>query len=517
MKIAAIDIGSNSIHLIIAEASSGSLFEIIDREKDFVKLGAGAFSAGRLTPEAFARGVECLKRMSRVIARYNVDATIAVATSAVREAANGAEFLETIRRETGVLTRVISGEQEARLIHLAVRSAFDLSTGPVLILDMGGGSVEAIVGDHRETLLGRSMPLGVHRLRDLAGENPLSGPARRKLEEHVADVAAPVIEAARAVGFGRAIGTSGTILSLGLSTLARQKKNDPYIQPHGRVVTLDSLRETVEQLAKATVEERRKIPGIDSERADTVHVGGVALVKILELAGAEGLMLCGVALREGIVQDALERDHAFRKLPGASTDLRQESADRLLARCAQDVAHARLIARLSLEIFDATARWHGLGDVERRWLEFGALLHDVGRFISFERHEQHSYYIIRNGGLRGFADDELQRIALIARFHRKAKPKPSQRELSGMAEREQQAIILLSSIVRFAEGLDRRHAQLVCGLKFEYGGQFLRIAARASADPSVELWNAREKSGPLSRALEKEIQLTHDVNPAQAS
>lgn len=507
MKIAAIDIGSNSIHMIVARSTGALLFESIDREKHMVKLGAETFRRKRLSKAAFAAGLDTLIMMKKIIDRRHVDEILAVATSAVREAENGAEFLEAVKAATGIVPRIIPGEEEARLIYLAVRTAIELGPRRALALDIGGGSVEMIVGDGRAMLLARSLQLGVLRLRDkLAGQDPMPREARREIEKTVDEVAGPELARCREIGFELAVGTSGTILSLGLATLLRQD-HDRYISPHARAIDVADLRELIDELAALDAEGRSRIAGIDTDRVDSVHVGGVALGRMLELAGVERLTLCDAALREGLVQDALERDAARRGLSVDVSAVRRRSVEALLRRCEQDGPHARLITKLALTLFDATAELHGLERPERELLEFAALLHDVGRFISFERHEQHGYYLIRNGGLHGFTDHELQAIALVARFHRKAKPKGAHPEFARLSEPEQGVIAVLAAIVRFVEGLDRTHAQVVRGVDVDVTPRRVRVRVAADGDAEVELWSAARKSGPLSRALDRRVEL----------
>jgi exopolyphosphatase/guanosine-5'-triphosphate,3'-diphosphate pyrophosphatase len=516
LRIAALDIGTNSIHLIVVRGRPDLTFEVIDREKDMVKLGSGAFRLGRLSDAAFAAGLKSLTCLRKIIDRHRVDRIVAVATSAVREAENGPAFLEAVRVQTGVLPRTISGEEEARLIHVAVRSSIDLKGRRALILDIGGGSVEIIVGDSHRVLRSRSLQLGVLRVLDwIAGEDPLSRDTHRKLADSLRERVQIAIREARKAGFDGVIGTSGTILNLGLAVHLR-RGHERWISPHGRVVPLDELRALSDELMRMDQSGRGRVAGIDGERADTIHLGGLLLVTLLEQAGADRIMLCDWSVREGLVEEVLEQEARRRGADVAIADIRRRSVVDLLRRCGQDTPHARLIARLALSIFDQTRAAHGCGARERELLEFAALLHDVGRSISFERHEQHSHYLIRHGDLRGFSQEEVELIALAARYHRKAKPRNRQKDLAPLPPGRQRMIAVLAGILRVAEGLDRRHLDVVEAVDCKLTPKRLRVRVRARTDADVEIWSARRKASVLERALNRAIEIQRKESRVEA-
>lgn len=507
MKLAAIDIGSNSIHMVVVRHCGEQVIEVVDREKDMVKLGAGAFRNGRLTDDAFAAGVDSLAKFRKIIDHHGVEQIIAVATSAVREAGNGGAFLAEVKRRTGIVPRAISGIEEARLIHTAVRGAVDLSGKRALCLDIGGGSVEVVVGDSTKVAFAASLRLGVQRLRDRIGEDdPLTREQRRQLDKLIEAEAGSALGKAHDAGFDLCVGTSGTILGLGLAVhLARG--HERWISPHGRVVPLSELKQTAEELARMDADERNRVPGIDFERTDTVHIGGLLLVRLLEMAEAESITLCDASVREGLVIDAIEKSTGRRAGSARSGDIRRQSVMGLLRRCGQDNAHSRLIAALSLQIFDQTRTLHRFGDAERSLLEFTALMHDVGRHISFERHEQHSHYIIRHGDLLGFSNEEIDLMAIIARFHRKAKPKLRHREFAALTPVQQRMVTLHAGILRVGEGLERRHAQVIESLTCDVSPKKVRVRAAARGDAEVEIWAAQRKASLLGRALDRRIEI----------
>ncbi|QOJ15789.1 MAG: Ppx/GppA family phosphatase [Planctomycetia bacterium] len=512
MRIAAIDIGTNSVHMIIADAHAGP-YAIVDRERDMIKLGAGTFQAKRLSDDAITRGVQTLRRFHELIRSHGVDEVVAVATSAVREAENGRVFLEAVRAATGIVPRLISGEEEARLLDIAVRDVIDLSDRAALTFDIGGGSVEAIVGSARGLLFARSLGLGVLRLRDQLGPaDPLPRDARRRLAQIVHEQAAADIERCRQIGFDLTVGTSGTILDLGLAVHRRRSK-DRWLSPDGRIVALEDLRELAEQLCEMDMEERARVAGIDRRRADTIHLGAALLTELMGLAHSDELVLCDVSIREGLVLDQLARKRGPGH-PPPTADIRKRSVLALAERCGELGPHGEHVATLALQIFDQTQTVHRLTAAERRILEFAALLHDVGRHIGFERHEHHGYYLIRHGGLRGFREHEIDLIAVVARYHRKAAPKPRHPEYAALRPRDRRIVRVLAGILRVAEGLERGRTQCVRHVRCDLSPARLRITLHAPEGAALEAWAAERKSELLAAALDRRIELTVEPGPA---
>lgn len=508
MKLAAIDVGSNSIHMIVAEAH-GDSFEVIDREKEMVLLGQSVFEHGALSTSALAAGIGALERMSKLAERHGVVETVAVATAATREAQNGGEFLDAIQERLGFRVRVISGAEEAGYIYLAVRHALDLSSRRVVALDVGGGSVELLVGDSRELQLARSLKLGVQRLRAAHGGGaPLGKRELKALEQQIEAVAEPIVREAKAAGYDFACGTSGTMLALG------QAVGLPAMaSPTGQTLSLGALRELAERLVAVGPAERRALHGVDPRRADTLHLGAVLAVKLLEMLGLDSLTLCDAALREGLVIDYIERQRETVVGYDVVRDIRRHSVLGLARRCGQAGPHAERVAELSLSLFDQLSELHGLGDTERRLLEYSAWLHDVGQHIAFERHEHHAAYIIRNAELRGFTDEERALLALVARYHRKQRPKQKDPDFAALSTRARRTVSVLAGIVRVADGLDRSHHQVVDRVQVLIGERSITLRAITRDDAELELWGAARKVGLLERVLGRDVRLLFEASP----
>jgi exopolyphosphatase/guanosine-5'-triphosphate,3'-diphosphate pyrophosphatase len=506
MRIAAIDIGTNSIHMIVVQVRPDLSFEVIDREKDMVRLGAGGLDGRNLTPTAMAAALQTLTKFRRLADTHKVDEIVATATSATREAENGGDFMADVDRQTGIRIKVISGTEEARLIHLAAGYGVNVGGSTAVVVDIGGGSVEVTLGTATQMTLGKSFKTGVIRLTErFVKSDPLSGRDERRLLKYLNREMGAYLDQIAARKFDRVIGTSGTILSLG--ALASSETGDRPEDLRNRRVPAKALHKLRKRLTEYNLEERLAMPGLDPRRADLSVAGSVLFDTIIRRLGAEEFTLCDLALREGLVLDYIHRNSARIRKVERYPDVRRRSIVELGERCGYWSEHAQHVARLALAIFDQTRSVHGLGDREREWLEYGALLHDIGMHISYERHHRHSYYLIKNGDLRGFEPQEIEAIALIARYHRQGTPKKSHEGYSDLPGAVRRAVKALAAMVRLAEGLDRSHAQALAGIDlYPRGDDYLaRLRATATGDAELELWAAHRHVAPLERMLGKPI------------
>jgi len=506
VKLAAIDIGTNSIHLVVVEFD-GRTFHVIDREKSMVRLGLGMFGEMRLTERAFKEGVEVLSRYTKLAESRGVEEILAVATSATREAENGTEFLNAIFQSTGVMPRVISGSEEARLIFLAVKHSIDLGGERGLVIDIGGGSVEIAVGDSTDVMLAQSMRLGVQRLlHRQGGAQPLSTRELYELSGYVQGAAAEVMSEAKRFGATRFVGTSGTIRTLGEGAHLLAG-GGAFRSLNAQSVKKRDLRELVKRLCESDMAKRAKMPGIGDARADTIHLGGVLLCELLEMAKAEELVLCDTSLREGVIWDYIERRGIDPVPHRVISDPRRRSVVELMRKFDRDDPREQHIAELSLSLFDQTQRLHGLDGADRELLEYASLLHGIGRHIDFENRERHSRYIIRNSSLRGFTDDEIELLGLISLFHRGPKPRKNGKKVLGLPLGDEHRVIVLSAILRLAVALDRGHSQLVRRMHVEERKKQLCIVIDGPGDLLLELWAGRGKLDALAKALKRSIVL----------
>jgi exopolyphosphatase/guanosine-5'-triphosphate,3'-diphosphate pyrophosphatase len=507
MRLAAIDIGTNSVHMIVVRVRPDLSFEMIDREKTMVRLGAGGLDGRALTAEAMNAAVQALSTFKRLADSHRVDKIIAAATSATREARNGGEFLARIQRETGIRPRVITGTDEARLIHQAAVYGVDVGGGRAVVIDIGGGSVEITLGTATAIQLARSFKLGAIRLTErFVKSDPLSDGDERRLEKHLRNEIDRYCDQITAIGFDRVVGTSGTILSLGVVAATAARGTAPAELRNLRI-SAKQLRRVRKDVCERDIESRLKMPGLDPRRADLVVAGAILLDTILRRLGADELTLCDLALREGLVLDYVRRHKRQIAQVDRIPDVRRRSAIELAERCNYFAVHAQHVARLALAIFDQTRPAHGLSDREREWLEYAALMHDLGAHISYARHHRHSYYLIKNGDLRGFEPAEIEVIALVARYHRRGTPKRAHEEYANLSPSLRRTVRTLASILRVAESLDRSHAQVISHLELQDRGDNVLLQLRTAGDAELEVWAASRHMGPFEKFVQKPVHL----------
>jgi exopolyphosphatase / guanosine-5'-triphosphate,3'-diphosphate pyrophosphatase len=510
MRIAAIDIGTNSVHMIVVQVRPDLSFEVIGREKEMVRLGAGGLGGRALTTEAMNAAMQALSKFRRLAESHQVDEIRAAATSATREAENGGEFLAAIERHTGIRAQVISGQEEAQLIHRAALYGVDAGDQEAAVIDIGGGSVEITLGSAQGARLSRSFKLGVIRLTErFVTSDPLSRREERKLVAHIEkELGAYLAQIAR-VGFGRVIGTSGTILSLGAMAWAADRGRSPAEVRNLRVSSkvMHRLRKTV---LGQDINERLKLPAVDPRRVDLLVAGSVLFDTILRELGAEEFTLCDYALREGLVLDYIARNRKHIAQIDRYPDVRRRSVIELCERCRYWREHAQQVAKLATSLFDQTRSVHGLTDREREWLEYAALMHDIGVHISYPRHHKHSYYLIKNGDLRGFEPTEIEFMALAARYHRSNTPKKSHEGVRDLKGADRRMVRMLAALLRLAEGLERSHSQVVSKLELHDRGKDYLLKVRANGDAELELWAADRQRAPLEALLGKPIYMSTD-------
>jgi exopolyphosphatase / guanosine-5'-triphosphate,3'-diphosphate pyrophosphatase len=515
MRIAAIDIGTNSVHMIVVRVRPDLSFEVIDREKAMVRLGAGGLDGKELTSEAMGAALQALSKFKRLAESHTVDKILAAATSATREARNGGEFLSRIEAETGIRPKVITGAEEARLIHLAAVYGVDVGSARAVVIDIGGGSTEITLGTGTAVQAAKSFKIGVIRLTErFVKSDPLSGRDEQKLTKHILSEIDRHCEQITSTGFDRVIGTSGTILSLGTVATAMADGAIPSELRNLRVGA-KQIRRLRKEVVGLSLAQRLTIPGLDPRRADLVVAGGVLLDTILKRLGAEDITLCDLALREGLVLDYIRRNSKHIAHVDSIPDVRRRSALELAERCNYYAEHAQQVVRLALAIFDQTRTVHGLTDRERDWLEFAALLHDIGSLISYERHHRHSYYLIRNGDLRGFDPDEIEVVALVARYHRRGTPKRSHEEYARLPSPLRKTVRTLASILRVAESLDRSHTQCIAGLDLRDRGADALLQVHTTGDAELEVWATNRHLQPFERILGKPVRLEAATIPAE--
>ncbi len=505
MNIAAIDIGTNSLHMIVVRVGADGAFDVVGREKDMVRLGAGGLEGRPLGEAAMEAALQALARFKRLADSRRVEDIVAVATSAVREAPNGGDFLAAVARATGIEARVISGAEEARLIHAAAVHGIDVGADAAIVVDIGGGSTEITRGTAEGAREARSFHLGAIRLAErFVHGDPLPEDDERRMVRHIRHELGDWLGQVRRGGTARVIATSGTALALGSLALGAP----PDAEMHHRRVAAEAIRRLRRKLVATSLDERLGMRGLDARRADLIVPGAVLLDTILRQLGAADVTLCELSLREGVVLDYIRRNRGSIERAERFPDVRRRSVLELAERCRADSDHARHVACLALAIFDGTRDVHGLDDRAREWLDLAALLHDVGEHIGYERHHRHSYYLVKNGGLRGFEPDEVEVLALLARYHRRGAPRKAHEPFAELPRAVRRAVRWLAAMLRVAESLDRSRAQLVERLTLRRRGTEWVLRVAAAGDVELELWAVRRNLQPIEDRLGLPVRVT---------
>ena len=507
MLLGAIDVGTNSIHLIVVEMDSeyGTSRTIL-KAREMVRLGGGdALATGTLAKKPMQRGVEAIVRFAEAARAAGAIDIHAVATSAVRESRNGPEFVAAVEAASGVRIEVLDSVEEARLIHLGVSRGFSLDGRVGCIFDIGGGSTEFIVGDARRAYFLHSVKLGSLRLYDdflrEDGGRPSRGYA--ELERHIADVLAPVAEQISEFRFDVLVGTSGT--ALGLAALEAAASGATPERAHGYVVRVDRLRALQDEMRALSPAERRKMPGMNPRRSDIIVAGNAIVLGVAKALGRDTFAVSERALREGIVVDYLERNAEIARRLGGERARRLDAAHALARRFGELGPHARNVAALAVALFDGTTELHRFEPADRDVLFAAALVHDVGRAVAASAHHKHGAYIVRNAGLDGWRAEEIDLIASLVRYHRKALPKSTHPEWEGAAPAARAKIEGLGALLRLADGLDRRHLGLVASLRVRTATDVVTLSLEAGQDVAPEIEAARFKSDLFRRAFAREL------------
>jgi exopolyphosphatase / guanosine-5'-triphosphate,3'-diphosphate pyrophosphatase len=504
-RLAVIDLGSNSFRLVVFSAGAG-WWKRTDEIYEPVRIGQGLMASGRLGEQPMARALATLDVFAHFCRASGLDAGAvdAVATSAIRDAENAAEFLERARACLGLPIRVLSREQEARYGYLAAVNSTTLSRG--CVLDLGGGSLQLV--EVKERLLARSgsWPVGTVRMSERF--LPSNGPAKRKqLEElrvHLATELAEapwLAEAATAQGGGRLVGIGGTVRNL--AAAAQRAAGLPSNGVQGMFIERAALDQLVERLAALPAAERASVPGIKPARADLILAGALAVQGVLETGGFAGIETTEAGLREGVFFECLlAGDARGEGRPPLFEDVRRTSVLNMAAQYQVDIDHTRHVAALALGMFDELAglRLHAGDPRERELLWAASMLHDIGMSIDYDDHHKHSRYLILNGGLPGFAPVETAIIAQAARYHRKGMPVPGPLAAlfgEGDAERLDRCAVLL----RLAEDLERSRDQLVRSTRIAICDGEVELRLIADGNAAVPRWAAGRERALFERAF----------------
>ncbi len=501
LRIAAIDIGSNSVRQIVADVSVLGQIRVVDEMKAMPRLGEGLEATGALQAAAVDAAVSAVQRMVTLAKQLGALRIEIVATSAVRDASNSAAFTSRVEALTGQPVRILSGEEEALLSFRSALAHFELGAGRTVIMDIGGGSLELVLS--KDGLIERvaSLPFGAVRLNEKF-LTPAIRPRRvRALRDHVRKglkEAVPVKDWRGA----QIIGSGGTFTNLAGIVLTRQ--GVAARGTHGTRVTRAELEHVLDWLQQLSPDERRFVPGLNPARSDIIVAGLAVAAEVLARFDPRDMLTSGYGIREGLLLEAA-RVTPKAADPGAA---RQRSVREFAERCHYEEPHARQVQALALQLFDALGAKLNLSANDRRLLADAALLHDVGYHINYEKHHKHSFHLISHAELLGMTPAEQIMIAHIARYHRGATPKLKHEEFGALDRATRERIVKLSALLRFADGLDRGHVAAVGSVQVKLERDAVRVhvsEATGATNVRLECWGASRKRQLLEEVLERPV------------
>lgn len=506
--VAFIDMGTNSVRLLIVLIRPNHSYTVMNSQKETIRLGDHEFGERRLQKAAMDRAVLVCRRFMELARALGAEEVIAVATSATREARNKAEFLVRLKREAALEVHPISGREEARLVYLGVSSGIHFGRRRALFIDIGGGSTELVLGDQDSVQYLDSLKLGAIRLTSEFLEDDEGAVDEEEYDaicRHVERVGVLPLNRLKRRRIDLAVGSSGTIENLAeiaaRKFLGRSRKRDD-------VLTREQLRKVVKMLCALPLDRRRKVKGMNPERADILIGGSAILETVMDELDLEEIHVSDRGLKDGLLVDYLAKRGAAPRL--ARLTVRERSVLQLARACQFDETHARVVQGLALELFDSAraAGLHAYGAPERELFAHAALLHDIGVFLSYDNHHEHTWYLVKNADLLGFDQVEVAKIAALAYFHRRSSPARGHPKLKGLSKRERVVVERLSVLLRIAESLDRSRVAAVthAGLRTE-GEKKLFLELKAVRDCHLEVWSAEGHAEAVKQAFGRKLKV----------
>lgn len=525
--LAAIDLGTNSLHMVVVRIEPTlPSFSIIAREKDTVRLGDRCPQTGNLKPEVMERAIATLRRFQEIAKSMNAQTIVAVATSAVREAPNGKDFLQQIEEQLNLSVDLISGQEEARRIYLGVLTGMELNNHPHMIIDIGGGSTELILGDSHEPRSLSSTKIGAVRLTaEFISTDPISNGEFHYLQAYVRGMLERPVEELRANlqqnESPRMVGTSGTIETLAIIH-AREKLGIVPSPLTGYQFSLKDLRELVNRLRKMSYAERATIPGMSDRRSEIILAGAVILQEAMTLLGVDSLTLCERSLREGVIVDWMLTHGLIEDRLRYQSSVRQRSVIKTAQKYQVNLENSDRVATFAMSLFTQNqGLLHNWGLEEQELLWAAAMLHNCGHYVGHSGHHKHSYYLIRNGELLGYTETEIEVIANLARYHRRSVPKKKHENYRNLPSKKyRQLVNQLSALLRLAVALDQRRIGAIKQVRCEYQSEIQQLhlhlqPSHPNDDCGLELWSLDYKKGTFE--AEYGIKLLATLEPTALS
>lgn len=508
--VAFLDLGTNSVRLLVVRLNTNYSYSVLTQQKEPIRLGEGEFEEDLLTDDAIERTVRVCGRLVELARAFGTSEIVAVATSATREARNRGIFLRRLSEEAGLDVKVISGEEEARLIYRGVASGIELGDRKALFIDIGGGSTEVSIGDAETYSLLKSLKLGAIRLTNHFFPDGAEGPVEEEyyatICNHIRDTLIHTVQKVKNEDIDFVVGSSGTIENL--QQIAHNLYHPDEEEQGLPKLSRKDLRRLRSTLCLLPLAERRRISGINPDRGDIIIAGAAIIETFMEELGIKEIQVSDRSLRNGLLADYLSKVPGFPHAEETST--RRRSVTQLGRSCQIDEVHARTVTKIALALFDSAgeAGLHSFGVPERELLDYAAFLHDIGQFISFSGHHNHSRYIISHAPLLGFDQREIEMLAQICRYHRKKVPKVNDPALRDLDPEAQSAIRVLSTLLRLAEHLDRSHSENVLSAHLVQADKHtVRLEITCRGDCSLEVWAVESDTKAFSKVMHQDLQI----------
>lgn len=507
-RIAAIDLGTNSFHAVLVDIYPDGSFRTIDKLKEMVILAEKGMD-NHLSEDAMDRGLEALKRIKFLCDSQEVEKILAFATSAIREAENGGDFIQRVIDEVGIKVRAISGKMEADMIATAIRHSIALTKEMVLMVDIGGGSVEFIVGNKTKSVYETSLKLGVARMAArFVNSDPINEKEIRDLRNHYEKELKDLAAVVKHYKVKMIVGSSGTMENIG-AMVAGRNSGTPVITLNELILREEDFQEFYEYFIELSRNERAKEKQLEEKRIDIINPGMVLVKYLLDEFQISKIKISEGALRDGMIINFIKNQQEKQDTPIVANfkSPRKRSVFELLRKCNWAEQHSTHVAGMALQLFDVLRKELKLPEEDRELLEYAGLLHDIGYHISHRKHHKHALYLIRNSELRGFKEDEINLMAHVARYHRRSRPHKRHREYKALDKKLRKRIKKLSGILRVADGLDRSHYQNVRQLEIIDKEDKIIFLITTESDPELEIWGAMRKSHLFEKVTGKKLEI----------
>lgn len=511
-RVAAIDLGTNSVRLIVAEVDGPDGYRVLDDEREQTRLGHRLHETGRIDLETGQRTLDALERMQAIAEGYQVAELRAVGTAALRAATNGPAFVEAARDRFGLEIEVIDAEEEAELAMRSVRRNFPLGEGAAAIVDIGGGSMEVVFTTAGLVNEVYSMPLGAVVLTERYVDSDPIGAAdwRRlrsaideELEQHIGKPPFPTPDL---------IGSGGTFTAI--ASLAMHDRRGELGPVQGYSMTRAEFEHQLRRLREAPLALRRRFSGLNADRADIIVAGAAAVARLANRLDVSRILINDRGIRDGLLLEMISR-----QAPTTAGPVDRLDAARAFARkCRSNTRHCEHVAMLAGQLFDGLRELTDLALADRELLTAAALMHDVGYLVRHSGHHKHAYHLIRHSDLDGFSGYELELIANIARYHRRAHPSKRHDNWRRVRSADRSRVGRLAGILRLADGLDRTHAQNVRSVDVaDVADRAVTVEVSAREDPWLEIGDARRKADLLESDLGRPLELRRAADQPHGS